>query len=47
MVNPCMLLPWLPSASPPAEAGILRGIRGDTSDSLALGNYGGEPRAAG
>lgn len=46
MANPCMLWAGLPSASPPAEA-VMPGIRGDTSDSPALGNHGQEPRAAG
>lgn len=46
-VNPCLLLAGLLLASPPAEAVMLRGIRGDTNDSPAPGNYGGEPRTAG
>lgn len=46
MLNTCVLLAGLPSASPSAEAAMPE-IRGDTSDSPALGNHGREPRAAG
>ena len=45
MVNPCLLLAGLLSASPPAET-VMPGIRGDTSDSAAPGNYGGESKTA-
>lgn len=47
MVNPCLLLTGLLLASPPAKAVMLRGIRGETSDSPTLGNDGKKPRAAG